>query len=105
MCPGRGRHIQTHPCLNCAATAGRELTTDSDIAKLLGATRRTLARALTLYVSLLSLTKEGRQELVSVGGPVGFIPAADDDFLPLLPVRSWPTLDRTTRLQRVHRAE
>jgi phosphonate transport system substrate-binding protein len=50
------------------------------------ALRHTLARALTLYVSLLSLTKEGRAELVSVGGPAGFIPATDDDFLPLMEV-------------------
>ena len=45
--------------------------------------RHTFARALILYTSLLTLTEEGRRELTAVGSPVGFIPATNEDFLPL----------------------
>ncbi|MFV1958637.1 MAG: PhnD/SsuA/transferrin family substrate-binding protein, partial [Planctomycetota bacterium] len=50
------------------------------------AVKRTLARALCLYISLLTLTPEGRKELTSVGSAVGLIPASNDDFLPLMEV-------------------
>ena len=50
------------------------------------AIRHEIARALTLYVAQLTLTAEGRKELVAVGTPVGFIPATNDDFLPLMEV-------------------
>ena len=48
--------------------------------------KRTMARALSLYASLLTLSEEGRKELVAVGSPVGFIPATNDDFVPLMEV-------------------
>lgn len=48
--------------------------------------RHEIARALSLYVAQLTLTEEGRKELVAVGTPVGFIPATNEDFLPLMEV-------------------
>lgn len=45
--------------------------------------KHTIARALCLYASQKTLTTEGREELVAVGSPVGFIPATNEDFLPL----------------------
>lgn len=42
--------------------------------------RHTMARALSLYVSLRSLTEAGRRELESIGSVVGLIPADDGDF-------------------------
>ena len=50
------------------------------------AIRHELSRALILYTSLLTLTEQGRRELTAVGSPVGFIPATNDDFLPLMEV-------------------
>ncbi len=50
------------------------------------AVRHTLARALVLYASLLTLTPGGRKELTSVGSPVGFLPATNDDFEALMEV-------------------
>ena len=48
--------------------------------------RHEIARALSLYVAQLTLTEEGRKELVAVGTPIGFIPATNDDFVPLMEV-------------------
>ncbi len=48
--------------------------------------RRVLARALSLYVSLRTLTEEGRKELATVGSPVAFIPATNEDMKPILEV-------------------
>ncbi len=42
--------------------------------------RHVLARALSLYVSLHSLTEAGRRELESIGSVVALIPADDGDF-------------------------
>jgi len=48
--------------------------------------RHVLARALSLYVSQLTLSETGLEELVAVGSPVGLIPATNEDFEPLLEV-------------------
>jgi phosphate/phosphite/phosphonate ABC transporter binding protein len=48
--------------------------------------RHVLARALSLYVATRVISEAGRRELEAVGSLVGFIPATDDDFRPLLEV-------------------
>jgi phosphonate transport system substrate-binding protein len=45
--------------------------------------RDVFARALTLYASLMTVTEEGRKELMAMGSPIGFIPATNDDFVSL----------------------
>jgi phosphonate transport system substrate-binding protein len=46
--------------------------------------KRTLARAITLYVAQKSLSAEGRQELEAIGSIVGYLPATNADFEPLM---------------------
>ena len=50
------------------------------------AMRHTLARALTLYIAGRNVTEAGRRELQAVGSLMGYIPATNDDFKPLLDV-------------------
>ncbi len=48
--------------------------------------RRVMARAISLHVSTLAITQEGRKQLESVGSVVGYVPATNDDFDPLMEV-------------------
>ena len=50
------------------------------------AVRHDLARALALYINSKALTPDGRKELESVGSLVGYLPANDEDFEPLLDI-------------------
>jgi len=48
--------------------------------------RHLLARALCLYVSVNATTPEGLRRLDAVGSVIGYIPATNEDFAPLLQV-------------------
>lgn len=48
--------------------------------------RHALARALTLYIATKVISEEGRRELEAVGSLIGYIPATNADFQPLLDV-------------------
>ncbi|MCB9901930.1 MAG: PhnD/SsuA/transferrin family substrate-binding protein [Planctomycetes bacterium] len=48
--------------------------------------RHTLARALCLYIATRVVTDEGRRELEAVGSLIGYVPATNEDFDPLLQV-------------------
>jgi ABC-type phosphate/phosphonate transport system substrate-binding protein len=55
-------------------------------AALPGGIRHVLARAISLYVTSEAATPEGRERLESIGGVVGYVPADNDDFQPLMEV-------------------
>ncbi len=46
--------------------------------------KRTLARAISLYVAQKSLSDAGIAELVAIGSVVGYLPATNADFAPLM---------------------
>lgn len=48
--------------------------------------RHVMARAIALYVTTMATTLEGRRQLESVGSVVGYVPANEDDFTPLMEV-------------------
>ena len=50
------------------------------------AVRHVLARAIALYVTTEAATPEGRDRLESIGGVVGYVPATNADFQPLMEV-------------------
>ena len=50
------------------------------------AVRHVLARAIALYVANLASTPEGRRRLESIGSVIGYLPADDADFEPLMEV-------------------
>jgi len=48
--------------------------------------RHVMARAIALYVTTLASTPEGRNQLESIGSVVGYVPANNADFKPLMDV-------------------
>ena len=48
--------------------------------------RRVMARAIALFVATEAITKEGRKRLESIGSVVGYVPATNADFQPLMEV-------------------
>lgn len=48
--------------------------------------RHVLARAIALYVAALASTPAGRRQLESIGSVIGYLPATDADFAPLMEV-------------------